>query len=292
MTIRNSLSLLYKRYKYYRFVRKARFKIASAHETIDYIVAHRCSVSRYGDGEFDVAFGVSKFFQKADPELAERLRELVNVSEKDFIVCLPLGLLTLKNLRRDTRTHWRGFVRYNGDKILKLLNRDKYFDTWFTRFYIDFANRSGTNAVVDNIKRIWDGRDVYIIEGETTRFGEGNDFLDNAKSIHRILCPSKNAFSKYHEILSIAEEKIPKDKNTLVLIALGMTATILAYDMYKLDYQAIDIGHADIEYCWWKMKAEDRCPIPHKATFEADAYEGIGDVNDENYKKQIVAQVR
>ena len=116
--------------------------------------------------------------------------------------------------------------------------------------------------------------------------------MDNAKSIHRILCPSKNAFSTYHEIFSIAAEKIPKDKNTLVLIALGMTATILAYDMYKLGYQAIDIGHADIEYCWWKMKAEDRCPIPHKATFEADAYEGIGDVNDDIYKKQIIAEVK
>ena len=292
MTIRNSLSLLYKRYKYYRFVRKAKFKIASTHETIDYIVAHRCSVSRYGDGEFDVAFGVSKFFQKADPELAERLRELVNVSEKDFIVCLPHSLLTLKDLRKESQKHWTSFVRYNGDKIQILLKQGRYFDSLFTRFYLDCADRTTANVTVYSIKQIWDGRDVYIIEGETTRFGEGNDFLDNAKSVHRILCPSMNAFAKYHEILSVAEEKIPKDKNTLVLIALGMTATIMAYDMYKLGYQAIDIGHADIEYCWWKMKAEDRCPIPHKATFEADAYEGIGDVNDDIYKKQIIAEVK
>ena len=58
MTIRNSLSLLYKRYKYYRFVRKAKFKIASTHETIDHIVAHRCSVSRYGDGELNGSRGL------------------------------------------------------------------------------------------------------------------------------------------------------------------------------------------------------------------------------------------
>ena len=134
-------------------------------------------------------------------------------------------------------------------------------------------------------------RCIYI-EGETTRFGEGNDFLVNAKSISRILCPSRNAFAKYDEILSVAEEKIPKDENVLVLIALGMTATIMAYDLHKLGYQAIDIGHADIEYSWWKMKAQERCPVLGKATFEAGAYEGIGDVDDDVYKKQIIAEIK
>ena len=292
MNLRSLLSRLYKQYKYYRYTHQAKFKIASTQDTIDYIVSHRCSVSRYGDGEFDVAFGVSKFFQKADSELAERLRELVNVSEKDFIVCLPHSLLTLKDLRKESQKHWTSFVRYNGDKIQILLKQGKYFDSLFTRFYLDCTDRTTANVTVYSIKQIWDGRDVYIIEGETTRFGEGNDFLDNAKSVHRILCPSMNAFAKYHEILSVAEEKIPKDKNTLVLIALGMTATIIAYDMYKLGYQAIDIGHADIEYSWWKMKAQERCPVPGKATFEAGAYEGIGDVDDDVYKKQIIAEIK
>lgn len=292
INLRNLLSRWYKQYKYYRFTHQAKFKIASTQDTIDYIVSHRCSVSRYGDGEFDVAFGVSKYFQKADPKLVSRLNELVNVSEQGYIVCLPLGLLTLKNVPKDTQMHWRSFVRYNGDKILNLLKKSQYFDTWFTRFYMDFEDRSGTDAIVNHLKRIWEGRDVYIIEGETTRFGEGNDFLVNAKSISRILCPSRNAFAKYDEILSVAEEKIPKDENVLVLIALGMTATIMAYDLHKLGYQAIDIGHADIEYSWWKMKAQERCPVPGKATFEAGAYEGIGDVDDDVYKKQIIAEIK
>lgn len=71
-----------------------------------------------------------------------------------------------------------------------------------------------------------------------------------------------------------------------------MTATIMAYDLHKLGYQAIDIGHADIEYSWWKMKAQDRCSVPGKATFEAGAYEGIGDVDDDVYKRQIIAEIK
>ena len=40
------------------------------------------------------------------------------------------------------------------------------------------------------------------------------------------------------------------------------------------------------------MKAQDRCPVPGKATFEAGAYEGIGDVDDDVYKKQIIAEIK
>ena len=290
MNIRNLLSLLYKQYKYCRFTHQARFKIASTQETIDYIVSQRCSVSRYGDGEFDVAFGVSKFFQSADPELAERLRDLLNISEDGYIVCH--SLLMLEGLCKGAQRHWMSFVRYNGDRIQRLLMQNKYFDSLFTRFYMDRVDKITANAIACSIKQIWNGRDVYIIEGNTTRFGKGNDFISNAKSVHRILCPPKNAFAKYHDILSVAGEKIPKKENVLVLIALGMTATVMAYDLHKMGYQAIDIGHADIEYSWWKMGATERCPIPDKATFEAGVYEGIGDVNDDIYKKQIIAEIK
>ena len=50
-------------------------------------------------------------------------------------------------------------------------------------------------------------------------------------------------------------------KNKLILIALGPTATILAYDLYKLGYRAIDIGHIDIEYEWFLRKANTKIPI-------------------------------
>ena len=81
---------------------------------------------------------------------------------------------------------------------------------------------------------------------------------------YRILCPLKDAFNRYDEILSIAETKIPKVEDSLILIVLGMTAPVMAYDLNKLGYQAIDIGHANIEYCWWKMKAVDVAPFVEK----------------------------
>ena len=50
-------------------------------------------------------------------------------------------------------------------------------------------------------------------------------------------------------LIFIIKQKLSKNK--LILIALGPTATVLSYDLYKLGYHVIDIGHADIEYEWF-----------------------------------------
>ena len=42
----------------------------------------------------------------------------------------------------------------------------------------------------------------------------------------------------------------------LILLALGPTATVMAYNLAQKGYQAIDIGHIDIEYEWYRMGAK------------------------------------
>ena len=73
-------------------------------------------------------------------------------------------------------------------------------------------------------------------------------YLSKTLSIKRILCPEKDAFDKYDNILS---EALKQDKTSLFLIALGPTATILASELCDNEFQAIDIGHLDIEYEWF-----------------------------------------
>lgn len=55
----------------------------------------------------------------------------------------------------------------------------------------------------------------------------------------------------------------------MIICALGMTATVLAYDLSNIGYQAIDLGHIDIEYEWLRMKATSKLPVPGKYTNEA-----------------------
>ena len=127
-------------------------------------------------------------------------------------------------------------------------------------------------------------RDVIICEGEKTRMGVGNDLLDNWKSIKRIICPSENSFDKYDEILETLKKQ-PKD--SLILIALGPTATVLVYEMSKEGYQALDLGHLDIEYEWCIRNATKREKIINKYTNEVIQGDEIQDVEDQSYKNQI-----
>lgn len=54
----------------------------------------------------------------------------------------------------------------------------------------------------------------------------------------------------------------------LVLISLGPTATVLAFDLANQGIQAIDVGQLDNEYDWFSMHAETRKEI--KGEFVAE----------------------
>ena len=113
--------------------------------------------------------------------------------------------------------------------------------------------------------------------------------LINAKSIKRIICPPLNAFYLYDKILK-ATLKISKDN--LILIALGPTATVLAYDLTKYGYQAVDIGHTDIEYELYLRNATKIIPIPYKYVNEAKKGNvNISEVTDKNYTNQIIYKI-
>ena len=130
-----------------------------------------------------------------------------------------------------------------------------------------------------------------MIEGEKTRFGIGNDLLNNTKSIKRILCPTRNAFKLYDKILNAT---LKFDKSYLILISLGPTATILAHDLTKHGYQAVDIGHADIQYELFLKNATKHFKIPYKFVNEYDEGRNeysLEDAPDKKYYDQIIEKI-
>ena len=140
----------------------------------------------------------------------------------------------------------------------------------------------------EKIKLLWKNRDIVIVEGEKSRLGVGNDLFYYASSIERIICPSVNAYSKYKDILNQVKKQ---DKSKLILIALGPTATILAYDLSNEGYQAIDIGHIDIEYEWYLKKVSEKCPVKNKYIGEVDKGSIVEDIKDNLYYEQIVKYI-
>lgn len=172
---------------------------------------------------------------------------------------------------------------------MQLLDLDKaYYDAYLTRPYIMMRDKSHAGEDFRELKSLWEKRDCVIVEGSYTRMGVGNDLFDNANSIERIICPSENAWDAYDRILE-AVKSVDKDK--LIVISLGPAATVLAYDLHKLGYQALDIGHIDNEYEWFLQNTEERILIPGKYVHEVRGGNQVEVVPDEKYEKEIRVKV-
>ena len=173
---------------------------------------------------------------------------------------------------------------------LKYLKPDiTYCTANITRLYIRYKDKSKCKKYFDLLKNIWADREIVICEGDKTRFGIGNDLLSQCKSVQRIICPAENAFDKYNEIIN---ELRQIDKNKLLIIALGPTATVLAYDLAQEGYQALDIGHCDIEYEWFNRNVTTKEKIDNKYTNEVNNGNQVNDnFEDSEYSKQIIKKI-
>lgn len=170
-----------------------------------------------------------------------------------------------------------------------LLNKNKtYHDAYITRWYM-MMNDKKTEAPANrlsNLKKIWNNKNVIAVEGEFTRLGVGNNLFDNAASFKRIIAPGTNSFRKYDDILDACLKYC--SKNNLFLLAIGPSSGVLAYDLVQNDYQAIDVGHIDLEYMWYLAGAENRTSIPSRYNNEVDPDVIPEPVQDNAYYEQII----
>ncbi len=256
-----------------------RLNIEDSLRTLDFIHEHRCSVSRYGDGEFKLMDErllnslCPVGFQDYNQALGARLREVVNskLPEEQLIVCLPRVLYEHGQLNERPAFYWREFFpRFMKEVFPILERRPRYYDAHCTRPYMDYADRRHAQQVYAKWKEIWRGRRLLIVEGLHSRLGVGNDLFDTAQGIRRILVPPTGAFDVYDHIVQSVESHYRE--GDLVLLAAGPTATVLAYDLARRGMQAIDVGHIDVEYSWYQMKSARKVPLPGKWVNEAGGY--------------------
>lgn len=267
--------------------------IKSADETLDKILQAKCSLSRFGDGEFGVMNGSRIHFQNRSAKLAQRLKEVIASEMSNLLIGLPDCFGSLDNCVPSAIDFWRKWMSRKREMVYSHLDMNRvYYNAFFTRVYMPFnkTDEHYKNCIeyFEKIKKIWAGRDVVICEGVGTRFGMFNDLLDGAKSISRILCPARSAFDKYDEILS-AFNDISSDK--LILTALGPTATVLVYDLCNEGYQSIDIGHLDLEYEWFLRKDVEGRPLEFKYVEGSSKGRKVHRLKDPEYKRQIIKRI-
>lgn len=214
-------------------------EVMSTSETLDLIIKNKVSICRFGDAEFDICNFENKkdIYQIPSKELTNRLKEVIKEkSNKKLLICIPPFNSKYNNLKNyyGKLSFWEWYWLKRFVKIKSYLVNNKYGNSFISRDSVFYENE------LNLIKKIWDNREVVFVYGNKGRFEIQNEIFDNIKEFNKILISPTNAFDMYESVLSSC---LKYNKNKLFLIAAGPTATVLAFDLYRNGYQALDIGH-------------------------------------------------
>lgn len=268
-------------------------KILSLDETLDLIINEHYSVSRNGDGELNLMLGERIDFQHADSRMRNLLKEALNARLDKYISCLPNIFVDYSRFHEKAQGYFGRYLQTKRYFYYTYAKAPEYGDAFISRFYIDLKDKSHSASQVAKLKKIWEKQDVVLVEGKDSRLGVNNDLFSGTNSLKRILGPAINAFDRYDELISTISEVANND--TLILLALGPTATVMAYELAKAGYWAVDIGHIDIEYEWFRMGATSKVVVPGKYTNECDDCKLSGDLPEESilkYNSEIIATIK
>ena len=273
---------------------KSPVKIRPAKDLLENIIDKKCSLCRFGDGEFDIILNHERaWFQKCNVEMGDRLKKILNSNNENILIAIAdnYGSLDKYNDRAaDVIRQYMTKEKRQEHMSLLALSRE-YYDAYVSRPYMIYKDKDKNATEIFKLyKKLFCDRNILIIEGENTKTGVNNGLLDGAKSVKRILCSDTNAYSVYDKILNKAIESASSDD--LILITLGPTATILAYDLAMEGYQAIDFGQVDNEYEWFLRHATEKIVIEGKSVSEIAWYR-IPEIQiyDDKYETQIIAHV-
>lgn len=237
-------------------VKKNPLHVCSVEETIDELITTDKSMVRFGDSDITMIRGKNVTLQEAQPEITDSLKRILAYQYKGLIVAIPMIFEDLSPYQKTTRSFWKEHLFFSRKVYEEYCNTDKmYYNAYISRVYYPYQDKSKCAGWIENIKKIWENKDVIIVEGSRTHNGVGNDLLDTARSVQRIIGPASGAYAKIEDIFSACKKCSPKK---LFLISMGSTAKILAERLFLEGYRVLDIGNMDMEYEWYLMKARGK----------------------------------
>ena len=251
------------------------------------------SVARFGDGELGMILGNNPLgFQRQDELLSRRLHEVLTHPLPGLLLCLPNVFVSIDEMRDEPADFWRSWVVKIKHKLMPILDMSiHYGDSLVTRLYTPWKDRSLEKDILKNLRTTWKGRRLIIVEGEKSRCGVGNDLFTNVMSVERVLCPAKNAWDHYEDILNACLRFPVNDERIVFYLALGPTATVLAHDLCVAGYRALDLGHLDLQYEYMKRGMNEKGIIPGKYNNEVSNGDIVEDIFDKDYESSIVDRI-
>lgn len=282
--------------KYPRANARARqYKVLSPEQTIDLLLNNdHLSISRYGDGELEMTLYKNIGFQAFDERLSVRLKEILRRGvhhNPRCLLCLPDAFRSTRNMRFGSALFWFFHKAFCFLRYEPLLSKKYWYgNTSVTRPYHDYKDKTLSAVMFAKFQQLFKNKKILIVEGSGTRLGMGNDLLAGASEIKRITTLNRNAFSVYNDLYSAVLTH--GRQFDMVLMSLGPTATVLAYDLSQQGIRCIDSGHIDIEYEWMRSAARDKVQVAGKNVNEVGVLlsDDVSDT-DEHYRSQILQHV-
>lgn len=219
-------------------------KVESIEKTIEKIKNGK-SIARFGDGEFNLVLGGHIHFQKSNEILATRLREILASQNENLLIALPPVFESLSEFTEETQKYFRIFLTEKRQKIYPLLSFEKFYANAFcSRIYSNIEiEKNRADLIFYSLREIWQDKDVLIVAGGVDQLKY--NIYDNAKSAAFLKVSAENSFDEYAQIL---EDCKVQGYGKLIILSVGPTATVLANDLCKLGFQALDLGHLNKSY--------------------------------------------
>lgn len=236
-------------------------KVWTEEDTLRHIIKNNSSICRFGDGELKLMVGERhKSFQDVDPELNSRLMEVLRSNEPNILV----GIHPVREFDSLGRV-WQKFIIRIGQEVLALLDQERSYPSMGAFRVLPEDSKASFIKRVQLIKEIWQDRKVLLVVGENSRFTFEKELFNNAASVGFLYAPAKNAFKEYQDILKQIHDAASPEH--LIMPVLGPTATVLAYDLAREGFQAIDFGQMPGTFRQAKRKlfGDENHPIPELA---------------------------
>ena len=152
------------------FERKIRYNLKPLHikvlgieETIDYILEHKSSVVRFGDGENKLINGTSIGYQDYDPELSKVLSDLISSeSNERFLVCVADVFDNYDRYNDDMKIYWYKHLIMNREMYKSIYTASWYGSAFISRPYMDLKDKRNSKRYFNKLRQIWQDQDLLM----------------------------------------------------------------------------------------------------------------------------------
>lgn len=225
-------------------------RLPRAEETLARLLGSEASLCRFGDGEFQILDNRPNLFQSPDPLLQRRLTEILASADATILIGLTQDLFAPgSDTPERARLYGRCFLAFHRHAILPTLTSPQPYANGSVTMPGFHFQPASMQEYFGHFRSLWQGRHVVLVQGRGLLATYAHNLFDTASELTIIDGPRRNAFESYEELMGQVR-RYPQD--ALICLCLGTTATVMAFDLAREGYRALDLGHLPKAYDHWK----------------------------------------